>query len=115
MLVTLLGMVMEVREEQSEKAPYPILVRLEGRIILLNLSLDWKLTPVVFVIPSKSTHINEVIVSRMQVKSSLLRVPVMVSSQTNAGRVPISHIKSSNVPGTSTWRVNTVSLLIYEY
>ena len=33
MLVTLLGMVMEVREVQSKKAPSPMLVTLFGMII----------------------------------------------------------------------------------
>ena len=33
MLVTLLGMVTEVREEQSEKALYPMLVTLLGIVI----------------------------------------------------------------------------------
>lgn len=63
-------------------------------------------------IPDKSTSTNEVIVSRMQVKSASLSVPVRVSLATNTGRVPASKIKFDNVPGVATWRVRVVSLLI---
>lgn len=70
MLVTLLGIVIEVREEHSRKASSPMLVRLVGRIIRTIFVLPLKFTPDVFVIPDKSTSTNEVIVSRMQVKSA---------------------------------------------
>jgi hypothetical protein len=71
-----------------------------------------KFTPDVLVIPDKSTSTNEVIVSRIQVKSASLSVPVRISLATNTGRVPASKIKSANVPGVATWRVRVVSLLI---
>ena len=105
-------MVIEVKEEQPLKARYPMLVRLVGRIIRTKFSLPSKYTPDVLVIPDKSTSTSEVIVSRMQVKSASLSVPVRVSLATNAGRVPASKIKSSNVPGVATWSVSVFSLLI---
>ena len=79
-----------------------MLVRLVGKTIRTNFVLSVKFTPDVLVIPDKSTSTNEVIVSRIQVKSASLRVPVRVSLATNAGRVPASKIKSANVPGVST-------------
>ena len=95
-------MVIEVKEEQPLKARYPMLVRLVGRIIRTKFSLPSKYTPDVLVIPDKSKSTNEVIVSRIQVKSSSLSVPVRVSLATNTGRVPASKIKSSNIPGVAT-------------
>ena len=89
-----------------------MLVRLVGRIIRTKFFLPSKFTPDVLVIPDKFTSTNEVIVLRMQVKSSSLSVPVRVSLATNTGRVPASKIKSDNVPGVATWRVRVVSLLI---
>ena len=77
---------MDVRDEQLENAELSIEVRFSGRIILRRLFLFSKLTPEVFVIPDKSTSINDVMVSRIQVKSSLFSVPVTVSFATNAGR-----------------------------
>ena len=64
----------------------------------------------VFVIADKSTSTKEVIVSRMQAKSSSLRVPVTVSFVTLIGRRPASKILSASVPGVSTWMVNVLSL-----
>ena len=71
-----------------------------------------KLTPDVLVILDKSTSCSEVIVSRMQVKSSSLSVPVRISLLIFTGRIPASKIKSDNVPGVSIWRVKELSLFI---
>jgi hypothetical protein len=78
--------VIEVRDLQLENAELPIEVRFSGRRILTKLFLPLNLTPVVFVMPDKSTSAKEVIVSRIQVKSSSLRVPVTVSFVTLIGR-----------------------------
>ena len=115
MLLTLLGMVIEVREEQPRKASSPMLVRLAGRIIFTNLDLALKYTPSVFVIPDKSTSTSEVIVPCIQLKSALLSVPVRINLATNAGRFPASKINSDNVPGVATWRVRVFSLLTNAY
>ena len=98
-------------EEHQEKASSPMLVRLVGRIIRINLLLPSKFTPDVLVISDKSTSTSEVIVLRIQVKSASLSVPVSVSLAIFTGRIPASKIKSAKVPGTSTWRVSIVSLL----
>ena len=76
----------EARASQEENAYSPIEVRLSGRRILSKLLLFLKLTPVVFVMPDKSISTKEVIVSRMQVKSSSLSAPLTISLETNAGR-----------------------------
>ena len=92
-----------------------MLVRLAGRITRTNFVLFRKFTPDVLVIPDKSTSTSEVIVSRMQVKSASLSVPVRINLGTRIGRVPASKIKSSNVPGVATWRVRVFSLLTNTY
>ena len=92
-----------------------MLVRLVGRTTRFKFVLLLKFTPDVLVIPDKSTSSNEVIVSRMQVKSLLLSVPVRVSLRIFTGRIPASKIRSDNVPGVATWRVRVVSLLTNTY
>ena len=67
----------------------------------------------VFVISDKSTSTRDVIVSRMQVKSSSLRVPVTFSFATKAGRCPAAKIRSESVPGVFTLMVKEVSLFTY--
>ena len=99
--VTLLGIVIDVRDEQPKNAEFPIEVRFSGRRILSKLLLPLKLTPEVFVIADKSTSTKEVI-SRIQVKSSSLSVPVTVSLVTTAAREPALMISWAKVPGVET-------------
>ena len=88
-----------------------MVARLAGRMIRSKFVLLSKFTPDVLVISDKSTSISEVIVSRIQAKSSSLSVPVRVSFATLTGRIPASKIRSDKVPEVSTWRVKEFSLL----
>jgi hypothetical protein len=92
-----------------------MVARLAGRMIRSKFILFSKFTPDALVIPDKSTSTSEVIVSRMQVKSALLSVPVRVSFATLTGRIPASKIRSDKVPEVSTWRVKELSLFIKRY
>ena len=63
MLVTLLGIVIEVKEEQPEKAYHPILVTLLGIVMEVNLSIPSHKYAGIY--STASPKVNEVICERI--------------------------------------------------